>query len=374
VAAYCAEVIKSRSAEKEVDLCVKLRQLGRAFFDFKIIGALSGRMSGSGGYNAQGIPSGKLFRQAFLLADPGWVLDGGDFVGSQVAIAAAVYNDPGLTSALRANKKPAAILAEKAFQAIFAATGDEQYDKDYADVKGDEGLYGTWKNVLFADMFGAEIPKQASTAGLPEELMAIGMAGYREGFPGVGAARIRVAARFCSMRQPGGIGSSVEWHEPADYVDSIGGLRRYFTLENKICRALFDLARKPPKEFTKIKLRVQRKPGRIQTVGGAVQSALYGCAFGIQARNMRAAANHEIQAPEARVIKEIQAALWTHQPSGVHPWVVQPFSVHDEVQCPKAQGIDLNSTVQSVIEVFRPQIPLLRMDWASGLKNWGEKE
>ena len=47
------------------------------------------------------------------------------------------------------------------------------------------------------------------------------------------------------MRQPGGIGSKVEWHEPADFVESMLGFRRYFTLENRICKTLFDLADDP---------------------------------------------------------------------------------------------------------------------------------
>ena len=63
------------------------------------------------------------------------------------------------------------------------------------------------------------------------------------------------------MRQPAGVGSAVIWHEPAEFVESFLKFRRYFTLENTIAKA------------------------RIQTAGGAVSSALYGAAFGIQAAN-----------------------------------------------------------------------------------------
>lgn len=54
-------------------------------------------------------------------------------------------------------------------------------------------------------------------------------------------------------------------------------------------------------EWRKTDIKVMRRPGRIQTAGGAVSSALYGAAFGIQAANMRAAANHEIQSLGIRV-------------------------------------------------------------------------
>ena len=98
------------------------------------------------------------------------------------------------------------------------------------------------------------------------------------------------------MTQPGGIGTKVVWKDPADYAETMLGFRRYFTLENRIARAIFDLARKPPKHWKDCKVKVVRRD-RVQTAGGAVSSALYGAAFSMQAANMRAAANHEIQSP-----------------------------------------------------------------------------
>ena len=75
------------------------------------------------------------------------------------------------------------------------------------------------------------------------------------------------------MKQPAGIGSQVIWDDPAEYVESFLGFRRYFTLENKICRALFDLARHPPKGWRNHQVKVVRS-NRYQTAGGAVASAL----------------------------------------------------------------------------------------------------
>ena len=61
----------------------------------------------------------------------------------------------------------------------------------------------------------------------------------------VGQWREKVFRMFCSMSQPDGIGTRVVWNEPADYCETFLGFRRYYTLENKICKALFDLARNP---------------------------------------------------------------------------------------------------------------------------------
>jgi DNA polymerase I-like protein with 3'-5' exonuclease and polymerase domains len=176
------------------------------------------------------------------------------------------------------------------------------------------------------------------------------------------------------MRQPGGIGSAVEWHDPADYIESLFGFRRYFTLENTLCRALFDLGRDPPAAFQAFKrLRVSRRAGRVQTPGGAAASALYASAFAIQARNMRAAANHVIQASGAQITKALQARLWEFQPSGVRPWRLTLMQVHDEVLSARLASVSLGDAVGEVVESYRPAVPLIKMEWKTGLRNWFEK-
>ena len=117
------------------------------------------------------------------------------------------------------------------------------------------------------------------------------------------------------MRQPAGIGSAVVWAEPAEYIETFLGFRRYFTLENTICQALFNLARNVPAEWRACKVKLVRRD-RVQTASGAVSSALDGAAFQMQAANMRAAANHEIQSPGADGMKAVQRRLWDLQPAG----------------------------------------------------------
>jgi hypothetical protein len=363
-AQFARAVVTARSKEKERDMAEKLLSVGSFHPDAKVIGALSGRMSGAGGINMHGIPGaqkGSRMRHAFLLAEPGEEgLDAGDFESFEVAIAAAVYDDANLTADLMSGKK------------IHAIYGSVMLELEYAVVKADKALYNDSKRAFLGRLYGAQDPKVATVLKRPIEQIQRNEKKLAGRYPGIGKARQETADRFCSMRQPGGVGTRVEWHEPAEYEESLFGFRRYFTLENQICRVLYELGQSPPEELRGLDL-VQRTKGRTQTAGGAVQSAIFAAAFGIQASAMRQAANHRIQSTGAWITKELQRALWDHQPVGVHSWRVRPMQVHDEIQCPRIPSLDLGATVQGVVDRFRPRIPLLRMDWMRGLRSWAEK-
>ena len=152
------------------------------------------------------------------------------------------------------------------------------------------------------------------------------------------------------------------------------GFKRYFTLENMICKTLFDLAQKPPTAWKAIKIKVTRRE-RVQTASGAVQSALYGAAFQIQAANMRAAANHVIQSTGAQITKRLQRQIWEIQPAGIHSWRTRPMNVHDEVMAitNPAYTKDVERVVNETVESFRPKVPLIQMKWLTNVKSWAEK-
>jgi hypothetical protein len=391
-AQFARQVVVARSKEKERDMAEKLLSVGSFHPDAKVIGALSGRMSGAGGINMHGIPGaqkGSRMRHAFLLADGmvplygdgeeflmadrGWtmwehaprdefgeLLDAGDFESFEVAIAAAVYDDANLTADLMSGKK------------IHAIYGSIMYELEYSVVKNDKALYNDSKRAFLGRLYGAQDPKVAKVLNRPIEQIQRNEKKLAGRYPGIGKARQATADRFCSMTQPGGLRTQVIWKEPAEYEESLFGFRRYFTLENDICRVLYELGQSPPDGLRGMDL-VQRTRGRTQTTGGAVQSAIFAAAFGIQASAMRQAANHRIQSTGAWITKELQRALWDLQPVGITPWRVRPMQVHDEIQCPRIPQLDLRPTVASVVERFRPRIPLLRMDWLCGLRSWAEK-
>lgn len=359
---YAERLIRARSRQKEADQCRKLLEVGRFHPDFKVIGALSGRMAGAGGLNAQGVSSrkkGSRIRDGFLMADGGLsCLDGGDFTSFQVVLAAAVWKDSALTQDLQQGKK---------FHALY---GSAMYELDYDELLRRDDLYGRSKNAVFATLFGAHTQKLAETLALPIDKAEEGLEALRARYPGIGRAEDAMAEQFAPLCQPIP-GGPVLWREPADYVESIFGFRRYFTLENSVCRALFELAEDPPDSLRSWE-RVERREGREQTAGGALRSALYGAAFSIQARNVRCAKNHAIQSPESTILKKLQRDLWDRfQPAGIHPWNLSLMPVHDELLVVHRGIVELSDAVQEIVASFKDQVPLIAMDWRSGLDSWG---
>src|SRR5205823_8079871 len=106
--------------------------------------------------------------------------------------------------------------------------------------------YTRSKSAVFAKLYGGEAYTLQDRLGVPIEVAQDASDRFARRYPGVARAQERITAMFCTLRQPGGLGTKIEWHEPADYIESMFGFRRYFTLENRIARALFDLAQKPP--------------------------------------------------------------------------------------------------------------------------------
>lgn len=364
------EVLAVKIAAKEVELYEKLIHAGKFHASFNIIGALSSRMSGGDGLNAQGIKHTKEVRRMFPLAWEGMNLSLGDFSAFEVTIADAVCDDEALRAELMQGRKIHALFGMALFPGHtygeIRATEDTQND---LYMKGKQGFFG-------AILYGGNYQTLMNKLGVKEKDAVAAIDAFSRRFKGVGRWRQSVSNRFCSMKQPGGIGTEVIWVDPADYCETMLGFRRYFTLENTISKTLFLLAQKPPKGWktTAGKVKVCRRD-RVQTAGGAVQSALYGSAFAIQAANMRAAANHEIQSPGAEITKAVQRSIWNLQPVGVHDFLVAPMNVHDEVLCVNQPSMieQVAEAVTQSVESFRPNVPLIGMDWCKFAQTWASK-
>ena len=87
------EILGVKFAAKEIELYEKLLLAGKFHASFIVIGALSSRMAGADGLNAQGIKHTKEVRQMFPLTWGDNLLCGGDFSSFEVTIADAVCND-----------------------------------------------------------------------------------------------------------------------------------------------------------------------------------------------------------------------------------------------------------------------------------------
>lgn len=247
----------------------------------------------------------------------------------------------------------------------------------YDDIKATSGQpddkYNKSKSAVFAKIYGGEAYTLMTRLGVPIEVAEAASNEFAKRYPGVGLAQVRVANAFCSIRQEAGPGSKIVYAPAQEYVESLLGFKRYFILENRIVESIFALAEKPPDEWKALKIKVRRRD-REQSASGALQSALFGTAFQIQAGNKRAAANHEIQSTGAQITKFVQRKIWDHQPHGINKWLVQPCNVHDEILCPTAPEVDeaVAKTVMDAVESFRGRVPLIEFDWKA-MKSWAEK-
>jgi hypothetical protein len=361
------ELLNIKHAAKEIELYEKLLRAGKFHASFNVIGTMSSRMSGGDGLNAQGIKKTKEVRMNFPLAWDGYELCGGDFDAFEVTLADAVYNDPDLRKALLAGKKihglfGMALFPGKTYEEILASDGSKELD-----------MYTLAKSGVFAMIYGGNADTLHRNLGVSMEVAKAAYDAWGKMFPGIEKARNRILRNFCSMKQPDG--RQVIWDEPADYCETFLGFRRYFTLENQICKELYKLAQKVPAEWRKCPVKVVRRD-RVQRADGAVASALYGAAFAIQQANMRAASNHEIQSPGGQITKKVQRMIWDLQPHGVNPLYVAPMNIHDELQCVTHPDYveRVAEAVRSGVEYFRPKVALIGMTWNKSMANWAEKK
>ncbi len=364
------EVLDARKAGKEIELYDKLIRAGRFHASFRVIGTLSSRMSGGDGLNPQGIKHTKDVRAAFTLADfPLSVLSIGDFKSFEVSIAVAVFDDPVLNQELQSGKKIHALFAcelypEKTYEMILASDGSPV--KDY---------YDDGKKGVFQVIYGGDENTLKNKLGIPIERGKPAFDGFMFKHPRVKAFGDEVYKDHACLKQPGGIGTAVEWHNPKEYAETLVGFKRYFTLEYRICKALYTLAQNPPQSIKSAKIKVIRRE-RIQTAGGAAQSALYGAAFNIMSAIVRQVKNHHIQSFGATITKAGQRSIWELQPVGINPWYVQPMNIHDEIACPTRPGYEdrVEQQIQNSVQSYRNQVPLLAIDWIKQASSWAGKK
>jgi DNA polymerase I-like protein with 3'-5' exonuclease and polymerase domains len=365
--------LQCKAAAKEVELYVKLLKAGRFHAAFQVIGTLSSRMAGGEGLNAQGIKNSKEVRGAFPLMWDGMILCGGDFDGFEVTIADAVFGDPKLHQYLLDGVSIHTLMAAQ----LYPDKTQEQIkaSKNYAD-GGDVDMYTRGKQAVFATLYGGDANTINKKLSIPKKIAERAFDGFQEEFPGIRETRDEIAEQFQALKQHGEIGTGhISYKAPAEFIETFLGFRRYFTLENKIAKAIYDLARNVPRQWRKLDWKVVRRD-REQTPAGAISSALYGAAFQIQAAIIRAANNHLIQSPGAVITKHLQRRIWDVQPSGVNPWRVAPINVHDEVlSVTDPTYVDeVTDIVVEVVESYRDKVPLIGMKWIKSMANWAGKK
>lgn len=397
------KVQETRKAYKRKHLLECLISAGRFCFAMKIQGTLSSRMAGgaerelkSSGkaekLNPQGIPRETDFRSLFKLAFPDENLEGGDFEAFEPTILDAICGDEQFRKDLKSGLK------------IHLFAGSEFYGISPEDILATKGTtsdkYIRSKNGFLGWIYGAQQRRVAQVLDIDEAKVEQGYGRIARRYPKITEHRTLLRNKFIPLRQEGGAGTAIEWVEPDEKITAIKlpwqseGYSRTFTIEWAVIRGLFALANEPPDEWIKIPGQC-RRTNRVQSIVGAMQSALYASIFALQEHVFRAAANHEIQCPGAQITKHLQRKIWDLQPSGIGPWKVRPFNSHDEVQvpCSVAQTVettsgslgelppipgnvgvvDIKTVVLQVVKELQQTIPLLKITWQTGLNNWGEK-
>lgn len=391
------EILDARTAKKKIEVLEKLLLAGRFHASFKVIGALSGRMSGTDKLNATGIDKTFEVRDCFPLAlkdIPGLEdedLLGGDMQSFEISIAEADYQDPKLREQLttcdtcnvvmtvkdgRVRCPKCNGLEAKSFHALFGVGFFP--DLGYDGIMATKGLkvgnvYNPCKNGAFATLYGAQPAKLANTIGVSEDEAVEGYHRFWRTYEVAGRKRREVEQRFTSLYNKPNSGK-IYYKSPDDSIESLTGYRRYFVLENYLIKELNDLATKIPTAWKELRGKITRSKKGEQSIASAIRSALYGAAFGLQNACIRQAANHRIQSTGAIITKEIQRTIWDFQPVGFHPWLVRPFQVHDEIQCPVAPHMKsvVTTAVMKRVEDYRPLIPLIGIDFGE-LKCWSDK-
>lgn len=364
------EILDFRRAGKRIEVIQKLLLAGRFHVSVVVIGTRSSRMSGADDLNPQGVDHSEEFRSCFTLKSGDFVISGGDFAGFELTVMDAAYGDPRMHAELQSGPKLHALWGSRYFfpnktiEEILASKG----------LAAEKDMYGRSKNGVFAVSYFGEGYTLHTRVGIPEDIADEAYNKILKDYPDFAEKRRDVINMFCSMSQPAGLGTEVVWKDPAEKVESLLGFPRYYTLENMICKALFDLAQKPPKPWKGIGGRIKRRD-REQTFSGAVQSALYGAAFAIQGSNMRSAGNHRIQSTGAEITKVTEATVWEFQPVGINNWLVLPMNIHDEVITLTIRRLTkpIKEAVLNVVESYRPRIPLIKMEWCEEMASWAEK-
>jgi DNA polymerase I-like protein with 3'-5' exonuclease and polymerase domains len=98
--------------------------------------------------------------------------------------------------------------------------------------------------------------------------------------------------------------------------------------------------------------------------------------YSLQGQIARAAINTPIQGTGAEATKRVQRKIWDIQPSGYNKWLVQPINIHDEIMSPTdPRYVDrVAQVVTDTIRELTAVVPLLEMEWNSGLASWADKK
>lgn len=361
---------------KKIQICKKLIIAKRLYASFKVIGAKSGRMSGADDFNPQGVDRSYDMRAMFTLADEGQILSGGDFSSQELSVMATAFHDEDLVRDMSEGKS---------LHGIFATCLDDT--KTYEEVmqgKKDElpwakKLYNVAKSFVYASSYGGTPEGIAKRLGIVPEVAIKAYNIMMGRYPQMGHTRRTITDQFSALKSgtSGSKKGKMTYSPVQTYVESMYGFRRDFSTEYEIQRQILDMIEYMPEEWRENDTKVIRdtKSSRVQTLAGAISSALYGAAFSVQNRVIRAALNHLIQSASRTITMGLHYRVWSVQPRGIHPFKLTLMSIHDELQVVSEEKMlePIFEVAKEYVEEIEAQVPLISLEWAHGMASWAEK-
>jgi hypothetical protein len=193
-------------------------------------------------------------------------------------------------------------------------------------------------------------------------------------YPRMSSSKSAIAEKFSALCK-NEEGRSHFREDVQPYIESMFGFRRYFNIELAAQHAVWKVVNDLPTKLRDCTYTVVRSKHKVQKVGEAIVSALYGALYSVQNGICRAAGNHLIQSAGRDITVGLQYSLWEMQPSGAHPFRVSLMSVHDEIEAVTlpSETAEVESIVETTLNDQVEHIPLISIDWGSDLSSWYDK-
>lgn len=362
-----------RKHRKRVQLYNKLDVSKEAFPSFKVVGTKSGRMSGADGLNYHGIDGSGEIREIFTLAEDGWVVSGGDFDSQELAITAAVMKEDRLVEDMQEGNSMHALFAADISGIPYEQIMQHKEDKS----RPEANWYKLGKIGVYSILYGASARGVSYQLGISEEEAEQAIINLLDNYANIKETRKTVRNALKSLKSLDG--GRLRLDKPDQtFIDSCFGYRRSFETEFEIMEGIIQAMEEIKDHLIKVQ-KQERWPKLVrkdkkgpQTVAGAVSSALYGAAFSVEGKILRAAMNHLIQSAGRTITLRVQHRIWTLQPVGANPFRLKLLSVHDEIgatSTPEDAEL-IEELVADEVDQLTETVPLLSLEWVKDVGSW----
>ncbi len=375
---------------------VRQSKTGRAHPSLRVMGTRTGRMAGEAGLNWQGIGQAELvdlpveetekenaewdegvdegveqeyekeagqelnlverkakvgIRQAIMAKAVG------DWSQFEVALAAGIYPDAAMDEDLRLGNDMHCMTASLMHPAArkMGLTHDDLVRAVAAGDKQAIKMRKQSKAGSFGIQYWAAAPKLAEVFGisLPEAQDALD--NYYKRYHGFAAFRKQIETSVLTADVESWDSQSVG--RMAHSIEDITGYKMNWAFEADVANILWQLGGKGIRTgLTGTVLRTSQKG--MQTVDGAIKSALLGGALAIQQAAARQMGNAKVQASGANINKILQARIWETAR-------IPSLQIHDEEIFPAHPNYDYQKILAAKDEVegtYKVQIPHLKFD------------